>query len=69
MTKNMGSTDKLIRLVVAVILAVLFFTNVITGTLGIIALVIAVVFALTSTISFCPLYTILGISTCPVKKP
>jgi hypothetical protein len=69
MTKNMGSTDKLIRLVVAVILAVLFFTNVITGTLGIIALVVAVVFALTSTISFCPLYTILGISTCPVKKP
>jgi len=46
----------------------LYFTNVITGTLGIVLLVIAGVFVLTSLISFCPLYTILGINTCKTKS-
>jgi len=63
MKKNMGSTDKLIRLIAAVILAVLYFTNVVTGTLGIILLIVAIVFALTSFVSFCPIYIPLGIST------
>ena len=54
MKKNMGTIDKVIRILVAVVFAVLFFTNVITGTLGIILLVLAVVFVLTSLISFCP---------------
>jgi len=63
MKKNMGSIDKVIRILVAVVFAVLFFTNVITGTLGIILLVLAVVFVLTSLISFCPLYLPFGINT------
>ncbi|NBB31706.1 DUF2892 domain-containing protein [Cellulophaga sp. BC115SP] len=64
MKKNMGSTDKLIRIIIAIIVAVLYFTGTLTGTVGIIAVVIAGVFVLTSLISFCPLYTLLGISTC-----
>ena len=68
MKKNMGSTDKVIRLSAAAILAALYFTGTVTGTLGIVALVAAGVFTLTSLVSFCPIYPILGISTCAVKK-
>lgn len=68
MKKNMGSADRIIRLIVAAVIAILFFTNVISGTLGIVLLVIAGVFALTSFISFCPLYALVGMDTCPVKK-
>jgi hypothetical protein len=68
MKKNMGTADKLIRLIVAAVLAFLFYNGTITGTLGIVAVVITAVFALTSLVSFCPLYTLLGINTCSVKK-
>jgi len=63
MKKNMGPIDKVIRILVAVVLAILFFTNVISGTLGIVLLVLAGVFVLTSLISFCPLYWPFGINT------
>jgi len=63
MKKNMGSIDKVIRILVAVVIAVLFFTNVIMGTLGIVLLVLALVFVITSLISFCPLYLPFGINT------
>lgn len=68
MTKNMGSTDKMIRILIAIVISILFYTNVISGTLGLVLSVVAVIFALTSFISFCPLYTLLGVSTCKVKK-
>ena len=68
MKKNMGSADKIIRLLIAAVVAILFFTNVITGTFGIVLLVLAAVFVLTSLISFCPLYALVGLNTCPVKK-
>jgi hypothetical protein len=68
MKKNMSSADKIIRLIVAAIIAVLYFTNTISGTLGIVLLVLAIVFVLTSLISFCPLYTIFGISTNKEEK-
>ncbi len=68
MKKNMGNTDRIIRLVLAAVFAVLFFTNTVTGTLGIVLLVLGGVFALTSLVSFCPLYTIIGLNTCPAKK-
>ncbi len=64
----MGSTDKIIRVIIAAIVAVLFLTNVITGTLGIILLVLAGIFVLTSLVSFCPIYAIFGMNTCPAKK-
>jgi len=64
MKNNMGSIDKAIRSIAAIIVAILYFTNVITGTLGIVLLVFAVIFVITSFISFCPLYTLFGINTC-----
>jgi hypothetical protein len=63
MKQNMGTIDKVIRILVAVVVAVLFFTHVISGTLGIILLILAVVFVLTSIIGFCPLYLPFGLST------
>lgn len=60
----MGSTDKLIRLVIAAIFVVLYFSGTVIGTWGIVLLVLAAVFTLTSLVSFCPLYTPFGISTC-----
>jgi hypothetical protein len=68
MKKNMGTADRMLRLLVAAILAGLYFTNSITGTTGIVLLVVAAVFVLTSLVSFCPLYTLLGINTCRIKK-
>lgn len=68
MKKNMGNTDRIVRLLLAAVVAVLYFTNIITGTLGIVLLVLAGVFVLTSLISFCPLYTLVGLNTCPAKK-
>lgn len=68
MKKNMGMTDKIIRIIIAAVIAILFFTNVINGTLGIILLVLAGIFLLTSFISFCPLYAPFGINTCKVKE-
>ena len=64
----MGSADRVIRLILAAIIAVLYFTGTISGTLGIVLLVLAAVFVLTSFISFCPLYAPFGLSTCAVKE-
>ncbi len=64
MKKNMGKTDKLIRLVLAVVFAVLYFNGIVAGTVGIVLLVLAGVFTLTSLVSFCPLYAPFGLSTC-----
>ncbi|KQC30373.1 YgaP family membrane protein [Flagellimonas eckloniae] len=68
MKKNMGNIDRIIRFVVAVIVAVLFYQNVISGTLGYVLLALAGVFLVTSFVSFCPLYTLVGLNTCKVKK-
>ena len=63
MKKNMGTIDRTIRVILAFAIAVLYFMNVISGTLAIVLLVIAVVFVLTSLIGYCPLYILLGISS------
>lgn len=67
MKKNMGMADRAIRIIVAVIIAALFFTNIISGILGIVLLVVGGVFLLTGFVSFCPLYAIFGASTCKVE--
>ncbi len=64
----MGNTDRIIRIILAAIVAVLYFTNIITGTVGIVLLVLAGVFVVTSFVSFCPLYALVGLNTCPAKK-
>jgi hypothetical protein len=68
MKSNLGTTDRVLRVLVAVVIAVLYGTGVISGTLAIVLSILAVVFVLTSAINFCPLYTVFGISTRKVKK-
>ena len=68
MKKNMGNADRIIRLLVAAVFAYLYFGGVVTGTLGIVLAVLGGVFVLTSLVSFCPLYTLVGLNTCPAKK-
>ncbi|MGB3850765.1 MAG: DUF2892 domain-containing protein [Tunicatimonas sp.] len=69
MKKNMGTADRVIRVIVAALIATLYFTHVLTGILGIILLTLAGVFVLTSFVSFCPLYAPFGLSTCTRKNP
>ena len=68
MKKNMGTTDRVIRFIIAAVIGVLYYTGTISGTLGVVLLVLAAVFVLTSFVSFCPLYAPFGISTCPNKN-
>jgi hypothetical protein len=63
MKKNMGSIDKVIRILVAVVVVTLYFTNVISGTLAIVLLALSAIFVVTSLISFCPLYLPISLST------
>jgi hypothetical protein len=68
MKKNVGNIDKVIRVLAAVVFGVLYFTGTVTGTLGLVLLVLGVVFLATSAMGFCPIYSIVGMNTCPVKK-
>jgi hypothetical protein len=63
MKTNMGSIDRLIRIVIAVVVALLWFTKVITGVFAVILLVVSIVFVLTSIFGVCPLYSLIGFST------
>lgn len=67
MKQNMGNTDRLIRTVIALLTVAAYGTGIVSGTIGIVLLILAAVFLLTSLFSFCPLYTVLGINTCPKK--
>lgn len=63
MKKNMGTTDKLARIAVAIVIAILYFTGTITGTTAMILGALALIFVLTSLVGICPLYLPFGIST------
>jgi len=63
MKKNMGSADRVIRVILAAIVVALYYTGIISGTTAIILLALAAVFILTSLVSFCPLYLPFGLST------
>jgi hypothetical protein len=65
MKKNLGMIDRVIRILIAVVVTVLYFKGIISGTLGIILLILAAVFVLTSFLSFCPIYWTLGLSSRP----
>lgn len=60
----MGNTDRIVRTLLAIIAVALYLTGTVPGTLGIILIVLAAVFLLTSLVSFCPLYLPFGLSTC-----
>ncbi|MBL7982364.1 MAG: DUF2892 domain-containing protein [Flavobacteriales bacterium] len=68
MKTNVGSMDKVIRIVLALIFAGLYFTGTVPGTLGLVLVILGGVFLVTSLLGFCPLYAMVGLSTCPVKK-
>jgi len=68
MKKNMGKADRIIRVLIALSIAFLYYNGILSGTLGIVLLVVSVVFALTSLVSFCPLYAIFGVNTCSMKN-
>ncbi|MCR9181905.1 MAG: DUF2892 domain-containing protein [Flavobacteriaceae bacterium] len=68
MKKNMGTADRIIRIIIAAIIGFLYYNGTISGTLGLILLVLAIVFLLTSFIGFCGLYSLFGIKTCAVKE-
>lgn len=68
MKKNMGTTDRVIRILLAALFAYLYFGGIVTGTWGLVLVILGGVFLLTSLVSFCPLYTLAGINTCKAKK-
>jgi hypothetical protein len=67
MTKNIGKTDKIVRIVLALFIAALDFFKVVTGEFSWVLPVVAIVLLLTALINFCPLYSLLGKSTCEIK--
>ena len=68
MKKNMGGLDRIIRFIAAVVVAVLYYTGIIEGTLAYVLLALGAIFLLTSFVSFCPLYALVGLNTCKVKN-
>lgn len=68
MKKNLGNADRIVRILLAAVLAYLYFGGIVTGVAGLVLVVLAGVLAATSLISFCPLYALFGLSTCPTKK-
>jgi len=68
MKANMSLADRVIRIAAVIVIAVLYFTDQISGTLAIILGIVAAIFVLTSLVSFCPLYRLFGISTIKINK-
>ncbi|GGK58850.1 MULTISPECIES: YgaP family membrane protein [Flavobacteriaceae] len=68
MKKNVGNADKLVRILIALAIVVLYYTNIITGMLAIVLMAVGIVLLLTVLFNFCPLYSILGIKTCKTPK-
>ncbi len=68
MKKNMGGTDRMIRFIIAAVIGVLYWQKIIDGTLAYVLLTLAGIFVLTSFVSFCPLYSIVGLNTCKTKE-
>ena len=67
MKKNMGTLDRILRTLVALLIVILFLSEILVGTFGTILLIIAAIFLLTSLFSFCPLYSIFKVNTCNKK--
>ena len=68
MKKNMGGIDRIIRFAVAIGVGVLYYFGILSGTIAYVLLTLALVFLLTTFVSFCPLYSLFGLSTCKVKN-
>lgn len=68
MKKNMGGADRVIRTTIAIIIGVLYFMGIISGTWAVVLLILASIFILTSLVGTCPMYTLLGISSCKLDN-
>ena len=68
MKKNMGKIDRIVRILIAAIVGILYWQGMISGTLAIVLGVVSIIFVLTSFVSFCPLYAIVGLNTCSTKS-
>ncbi|MGC8803732.1 MAG: YgaP family membrane protein [Bacteroidales bacterium] len=68
MKTNVGQTDRIVRILLAFILAALYFTGTLTGTIGIIAIILALVLVITGLVGFCPLYLPCRINTCKKEQ-
>ena len=68
MKKNMGTTDRIVRTIIALVAVYLYYTGAVSASLGIVLIAVAAIFLLTSLVSFCPLYTIFGLKK-PVQQP
>ena len=64
MKKNMGMFDRLLRIILAIVVAVLIYMGTLTGTAAIILGIIAGIFLITSIVGVCGLYTVVGVKTC-----
>lgn len=67
MNINMGTADRILRIMISSVLAALFFWNVTTGNFGILLITIASIFTLTSVIGICPMYSAIGANTCTAE--
>ncbi|HET9136963.1 MAG TPA: DUF2892 domain-containing protein [Candidatus Kapabacteria bacterium] len=67
MKKNMSSTDRLIRITLAILFFALY-SSIVNGVLGIVLLIFGIAFLITSAIGFCPIYWIIHVSTLSSKK-
>lgn len=68
MKQNMGNADRGIRIVLAILFAFLYFTGTVPGVFGLVLVILGAVFLVTSLVSVCPLYSLVGINTCAVKN-
>jgi hypothetical protein len=68
MKANMGSIDRVVRIIIAIVVGILYYQGIISGTVGLILMAVAVIFLATSFISFCPLYWPFGLSTKKKKE-
>ncbi len=68
MTTNVGTLDRVVRIALAIVFSILYFTGTVTGTAGVVLLVLGGVFLLTALVGTCGLYSLFGISTCAMKK-
>ena len=68
MKRNVGTADRIIRFIIAALIAIMYFTDLLTGTLGFVLLIVAAVFFLTGIFGRCGLYVPLGLNTCKAKQ-
>ena len=67
MKTNVGQADRIIRVLLAVVFGILYFTQTVSGTLGYVLLALGGIFILTAMVGTCPLYSLFGMNTCKVN--